>query len=113
MSRILNSFMDAIWEEVDNQGFDPEGALGKVNCIDNVHVRCAIAQLLFYRFELSQTRIAQILKRPKSHQIHSYVNKMDRRHYDDFNRLVDALDGVADRYEEYVKQFNLKNVNGC
>ena len=106
MSRILNSFMDAIWEEVDNQGFDSESVLGKENCIDNVHVRCAISQLLFYRFELSQTRIAQILKRPKSHQIHFYVNKMDRRHYDDFNRLVDALDNVADRYEAHVNQFH-------
>ena len=109
MSRILNSFMDAIWEEVDNQGFDSESVLGKENCVDNVHVRCAVSQLLYYRFELSQIRIAQILKRPKSHQIHFYVNKMDRRHHDDFNRLVDALDGVADRYEEHVEQFNIKS----
>ena len=109
MSRILNSFMDARWEEVDNQGYDSESVLGKENCVDNVHVRCAVSQLLYYRFELSQTRIAQILKRPKSHQIHFYVNKMDRRHHDAFNKLVDALDGVADRYEEHVEQFNIKS----
>ena len=109
MSRILNSFMDAIWEEVDNQGFDSESVRGKPSNIDNVHVRCAIAQLLYYRFELSQTRIAQLLERPNSYQIHFYVNRMDRRNYDDFNKLVDALDNVADRYEEHVKQFNIKS----
>ena len=31
---------------------------------------------------------------------------MDRRHYEDFNMLVDALDDVADRYEEYISKFN-------
>jgi len=103
---MLSSFMDAIWKAVEDEGFDVKGVLGRENTTENVHVRCAISQLLFYRFELSQTKISKILKRPKSHQIHFYVNHMDRRHYDEFNMLVDALDDVADRYEEYISKFN-------
>jgi hypothetical protein len=103
---MLSSFMDAVWKAVENEGFDVEGVFSKENTIENVHVRCAVSQLLFYRFELSQTKISKILKQPKSQQVHFYVNHMDRRHYDEFNMLVDALDDVADRYEEYISKFN-------
>jgi len=102
---MLESFMDAVWEAVEDEGYDKNKVTSNVSNRDNVHVRTAISQLLFYRLGASYDRITQILECSHLSTINYYVNKMDRRNYEDYRKLVKVLNKVADRYEEHISKF--------
>jgi len=102
---MLESFMDAVWEAVEDEGYDKDKVTSNVSNRDNVHVRTAISQLLFYRLGVSYAKITQILDSSHLSTINYYVNKMDRRNYEDYRKLVKVLNKVADRYEEYLAKF--------
>ena len=102
---MLDSLMDAIWVAVEDEGYDKDMVLSKSSKRENVHVRTAITQLLFYRLGLSYAQIGRILEDSNVSTIAHYINKMDRRGYKDYRVLVKSLNRVTDRYEEYISKF--------
>ena len=97
----------ALWEAVENEGYDREDIQSKSRKREAVDVRVAVAQLLYYRLGYTQIQIARVLNRGEHSIINHYVNHMDERDSYEFREMTKILNKVVDRYENHLAKFEL------
>ena len=102
---MTDKLINALWEAVENEGYDRKDIQSKSRKREAVDVRVAVAQLLYYRLGYTQIQIAQVLKRGEHSIINHYVNHMDERDSYEFREMTKILNKVVDRYENHLAKF--------
>lgn len=104
---MTEKLINALWEAVENEGYDRKDIQSKSRKREAVDVRIAVAQLLYYRLGYTQIQIAQVLKRHEHSIVNYWVNRNDDRDSFEFREMTKILNKVVDRYENHLAKFEL------